>query len=244
MLWHPWKEARASQSAVDTFWRPFFTDDPPFVVYSNALFTGNSTTGLRYAPAGATEDGGTNDAYIDTYTGIGELASVYDLTKLFDTHQATFTLKRSQLVAWDEAKSRNLIFIGASVENPSLRVLPPTINFTQEAKPGFAGIVNHHPRPGEPEVYSRPEHPLTTDYAIIALLPGVQPGKRVLLFSGLTTFGTQAAVEFMCRPESVAEILKQVTGPKGEIRPFEAVVQTTIGGGVSLETRLVTLRID
>jgi hypothetical protein len=48
----------------------------------------------------------------------------------------------------------------------------------------------------------------------------------------------------MCRPESVAEILKQVTGPKGEIRPFEAVVQTTIGGGVSLETRLVTLRID
>jgi hypothetical protein len=181
---------------------------------------------------------------VDTYTGIGELASVYDLTKLFDAHQAGFTLKRSQLVAWDEAKSRNLIFIGASVENPSLRVLPPTINFTQEARPGSADIVNHHPRPGEPAVYARPEHPLTTDYAIIALLPGVQPGKRVLLFSGLTTFGTQASVEFMCRPESVAEILKQVTGPKGEIRPFEAVIQTTLGGGVSLETRLVTLRID
>jgi hypothetical protein len=93
-------------------------------------------------------------------------------------------------------------------------------------------------------VYSRPEHPLTTDYAIIALLPGVQPGKRVLLFSGLTTFGTQAAVEFLCRPDSIAEILKQVTGPKGEIRPFEAVVQTTVGGGVALETHLVTLRID
>jgi hypothetical protein len=244
VAWHPWKKTRVSQSPVDMFWRPFFIDDPPFVVYSNAVFTGNSITGLRYAPAGAPQDGSAPDSYVDTYTGIGELSAVYDLTKLFDAHQATFTLKRSQLVAWDEAKSRNLIFIGASVENPSLRVLPPTVNFTQEAGSGFAGFVNHHPKPGEPAVYSRPEHPLTTDYAIIALLPGVQPGKRVLLFSGLTTFGTQAAVEFMCRPENVAEILKQVTGPKGEIRPFEAVVQTTVGGGVALETHLVTLRID
>jgi hypothetical protein len=244
VAWHPWKKMRVSQSPVDMFWRPFFIDDPPFVVYRNAVFTGNSISGLRYAPAGAPQDGSAPDSYVDTYTGIGELSAVYDLTKLFDAHQATFTLKRSQLVAWDEAKSRNLIFIGASVENPSLRVLPPTVNFTQEAGSGFAGFVNHHPKPGEPAVYSRPEHPLTTDYAIIALLPGVQPGKRVLLFSGLTTFGTQAAVEFMCRPENVAEILKQVTGPKGEIRPFEAVVQTTVGGGVALETHLVTLRID
>jgi hypothetical protein len=239
-----WKKMKVSQSSVDTFWHPFFVDDPPFVVYSNALFTGNSITGLRYAPDNVPQDGSAPDSYVDTYTGIGELSAVYDLTKLFDAHQAAFTLKRSQLVAWDEAKSRNLIFIGASVENPSLRVLPPTVNFTQQAGMGFAGIVNHHPKPGEPAIYSRPEHPLTTDYAIIALLPGVQPGKRVLLFSGLTTFGTQAAVEFLCRPDSVAEILKQVTGPKGEIRPFEAVVQTTVGGGVALETHLVTLRID
>jgi hypothetical protein len=249
LAFHPWKQARGTQppvaqSPVDIFWRPFFLGDPPFVVYSNALFTGNSISGLRYAPPGGADDQSSKDSYVDTYTGIGELSAVYDLTKLFDSHQATFTLKRSQLVAWDEAESRNLIFIGASVENPSLRVLPPTVNFTQQAGSGFAGIVNHHPRPGEPAMYSRPEHPLTTDYAIIALLPGVQPGKRVLLFSGLTTFGTQAAVEFLCRPDSVAEILKQVTGPKGEIQPFEAVIQTTVGGGVALETHLVTLRVD
>lgn len=249
VTFHPWKKARGSQppvaqSPVDIFWHPFFADDPPFVVYSNALFTGNSVSGLRYAPPGGAEDQHSKDSFVDTYTGIGELSAVYDLTKLFDSHQASFTLKRSQLVAWDEAKSRNLIFIGASVENPSLRVLPPTVNFTQQAGVGFAGIVNHHPKPGEPAMYARPEHPLTTDYAIIALLPGVQPGKRVLLFSGLTTFGTQAAVEFLCRPDSVAEILKQVTGPKGEIRPFEAVIQTTVGGGVALETHLVTLRLD
>ncbi len=106
-----------------------------------------------------------------------------------------------------------------------------------------AGIVNHHPLPGEPPVYSRPEHPLSTDYAILALQPGVQSGRLMLVFSGLTTFGTQAAVDFVCDPDSVAGLLKKVTGPKGEIRPFEAVLQTTLGGGVPLETRLVTLRV-
>jgi hypothetical protein len=146
-------------------------------------------------------------------------------------------------MTWDEAKTKNLIFIGSVAENLSLRVLESTTDFTMMAEPGIAGLVNHHPKPGEPTIYSRPERPLTKDYAILALLPGVQPGKRMLIFSGLTTFGTQAAVEYVCRPDSTAELLRQITGPKGEIRPFEAVLETTIGGGVPLQTRLVTIRV-
>jgi hypothetical protein len=227
---------------VDVFWRPFLAADPPLVIYSNALFQGSAAQGLRYASPDATKKPEIDD-YVDTYTGIGELASVYTLTRLFDAHHANFLLKRSMLVTWDEAQLRNLIFIGARVENPSLRVLQPTTDFTMVAAPDFAGVVNVHPQPGEPAVYSRPERPLTTDYAILALQPGVQPGRRMLVFSGLTTFGTQAAVDFVCQPDNVALLLKKVTGPKGEIRPFEAVLQTTIGGGVPLQTRLVTVRV-
>ena len=93
------------------------------------------------------------------------------------------------------------------------------------------------------DVYTRPEHPLTDDYAIIALLPGVQIGKHILVFSGLTTFGTQAAVEYASRPESVNELLKKITTSHGEIRPFEAVLKTKIVGGVPMQTQLVTIRV-
>jgi len=242
LLWHPWSRHPVAGSAVDTFWRPFLTGEPPLVIFSNALFKGDSTNGLRYAaPQDSSE--ATNGSYVDTYTGIGELASVYNITRLFDEHRARFILKRSLLVTWDEAELRNLIFFGSRAENPSLRVLPGTTDFTMVASPESAGVVNHNPKPGEPAVYSRPEHPLTTDYAILALLPGVQPDKRILIFSGLTTFGTQAAVDYVCRPETAAELLKKITGPKGEIRPFEAVLQTTIGGGVPLQTHLVTIRV-
>ena len=243
LLWHRGANAAVPQTAVEKFWAPLFGDEPPLVIYSNAQFIGDSTNGLRYAPAQA--EAASQDApnRVDTYTGIGELSSVYTLTRLFDAHQANFILKRSMLMTWDDAKSKNLIFIGSTAENPSLRVLESTTDFSIMAAPGIAGVVNHHPAAGEPEVYSRAEHPLKKDYAILAMLPGVQPGKRMLVFSGLTTFGTQAAVEFVCRKDTAAELLRHITGPKGELRPFESVLETTIAGGVPLETRIVTIRV-
>ena len=230
----------AERSAIETFWAPFLSGDPPVVIYSNARFLGDSKTGLRYAPSGATSNA---EPVVDHYTGIGELAAVYELTRLFDAHRATFVLKRSLLVTWDEAKLRNLIFIGSPAENPSLNAVPSLTDFIMMANPGYAGFVNKHPRAGEPSLYSRPEHPLTMDYAVVALMPGVQSGKRTLMFSGLTTLGTQAAVEFASRKDSLAELLKMVSSPTGEVKPFEALLEVTLEGGVPLQSKLISIRV-
>ncbi len=244
---HRWSRASVRtadvSSVIDKFWGPFFADNSSLVIYSNALFVGDSTNGLRYAPPANDANHAGNVVYVDTYTGIGELNSVYEFTRLFDSHHATFTLKRSLLVTWDEAKQRNLIFIGSVAENPALRVMPANMDFTLMAGKGFSGIVNHNPHPGELALYSRPEHPLTKDYAIIALLPGLEPKRKILVFSGLMTLGTQAAVEFACRPESLEQLLRSATSPGGTIRPFEAVIETAIGGDVPLQSRLVAIHV-
>jgi hypothetical protein len=235
------KRPVAARSSLDTFWAPFLTGNPPLVIYSNALFLGDSKTGLRYPPADVKPEQIDPDHSVSNYTGIGELAGVYQLTKLFDARQSSFILKRSLLVTWDEARLTNLIFIGSTAENPTLRVLP-TSDFTMVSGSDYAGFINRHPRPGEPDLFSRPEHPVTKDYAIIAYLPGVERGRQVLMFSGLTTLGTQAAVEFACQPESVTELLKS-DGFHGQMRHFEALLEVTIRGGVPLQTRLVTVRV-
>ncbi|MGC1869732.1 MAG: hypothetical protein WA700_02130 [Acidobacteriaceae bacterium] len=233
------KSIAATKSPIETLWEPFLSGAPPLVIYSNALFDGSSKTGLRYARP--TTDPAIASSYIDTYTGIGEVAAVYRLTRMFDADHAQFILKRSLLVTWDEASIKNLIFIGSSAENPSLRVLPGTSDFTILADDTFSGFVNHHPKPGEPAMYSRPEHPLTRDYAVLALLPGMQPGKKVLICSGLTTFGTQAAVDFATNPQDVAQLFRAAGFTEGTVRPFEALLETTITGGVPVETKLVTV---
>jgi hypothetical protein len=244
---HPSAHVAAPLSPVERFWAPFLGDDSSMVIYSDALFVGTSTTGLRYAPPSDRDESLASGDFVDTYTGVGELASVYALARLFDHYHSGFVLKRSLLVTWDQARESNLVFIGSVAENPSLRLLPSTMNFTMVTGAGFAGFVNHQPAPGEAPLYTRPEahpgHPMATDYALIALLPGTEQGKRVLVFSGLTTLGTESAVEFACRNSTVEELLRRASRPDGTVRPFEALLQTSIVGGVPLETRLVALHL-
>jgi hypothetical protein len=235
-----WQKQVAIVKPVKQLWAPFLVGDPPLVIYSNALFVGDAKNGMRYAA----NDG--SDAHsaelVDSYTGVGELISVHELTRMFDRRGAEFLLKRSPLVTWDEARSRNLIFIGSVAENGSLKLLPSTQDFTLTATADAAGIINHHPRPGEPQVYLRPEHPLTKDYAVIALLPGVQADHKTFVFSGLTTLGTQAAVEYALEPATAAELMRQV-GFGNKVHNFEALLEVNIRGGVPLQPELVSIRI-
>ena len=235
-----WQKQVAIVKPVKQLWAPFLVGDPPLVIYSNALFVGDAKNGMRYA----TNDG--SDAHsaelVDSYTGVGELISVHELTRMFDRRGAEFVLKKSPLVTWDEARSRNLIFIGSVAENGSLKLLPSTQDFTLTATADAAGIINHHPRPGEPQVYLRPEHPLTKDYAVIALLPGVQADHKTFVFSGLTTLGTQAAVEYALEPATAAELMRQV-GFGNKVHNFEALLEVNIRGGVPLQPELVSIRI-
>jgi hypothetical protein len=235
-----WQRHLVSSQPTNRLWAPFFAGDPPLVIYSNAVFIGDSKRGMRYAASDGSDNLATDR--VDNYTGIGELVSVHELTQLFDRHHAEFQLKRSLLVTWDEARERNLIFIGSIAENSSLKAMPSTQDFTSMATADAAGIINHHPRRGEPAIYIRPEHPLTKDYAIVALLPGVQPNLHMLVFSGLTTLGTEAAVEYASTPETAAELMKQIT-PDGKVHNFEALLEVSISGGVPLQPKLLSLRV-
>lgn len=227
--------------SLTVLWAPFLTGDPPLLIYSNGVFVGDSKSGMRYATSLELQSLSADGHLIDHYTGIGEADGIYELTRLFDSAHATFILKRSHLVTWDEAKQRNLIFIGSPAENLAVRALPSNAEFTLFSSPEASGYHNNHPRPGELANYVRPEHPLTRDYAVISFLPGMQSGKKMMWLSGLTTLGTQAAVEFASRPDGAAELLKTATGPDGKVRPFEALLETTIIGGVPLEVRLITI---
>ena len=243
LAWWKWPKAPTPSSELEQLWHPFLSEDPPLVIYSNALFIGDSRSGLRIASPDKDQKWPEGDQFVDKYTGIGEVVAVHELTQLFDANRSSFVLKRSRLVTWDEARVKNLIFIGAPSQNAALNVLPSTTDFTIVSDANSSGVANLHPKAGEPAIYSRPEHPLTKDYAIVALLPGAQTGKWMFVFSGLTTLGTQAAVEYACRPETAAELVHAASSPNGKIRPFEAVLGMTIRSGVSLQTKLVSVHL-
>jgi hypothetical protein len=164
--------------------------------------------------------------------------------------QQRIRIKRGSLLSLDDAKNNNLIFVGSPAENLTLLDIPGTQEFifqrpSSGPRRGDLAIVNVHPQPGEASAFfGTPSGvPLIEDYAVIALAPGVNPERSIMILAGTTTIGTQAAVEYVCRQDSVAELLRRLGVSKaGELTPFEALLRVKVARGVPVETKIVAVR--
>jgi hypothetical protein len=240
-------EGEPAAVVFGTFWNPFLTGpEEPWVIFSNAAFIGRPETGMRYYNAARDP----RDLIWDHYTGVGEVLAVHNLDQVFGLLRRRIRVKRGSLFSLDDAQNNDLIFVGSPSENLTLLDIPGSKEFlfqrlTSGPRRGDLAIVNVHPNPGEPAVVmaSPSTSPLTEDYAIVALMPGLNPVRSVIILAGTTTFGTQGAVEFVSRQNSVAELLSRLAVKQaGELRPFEALLRVKIARGVPVETELVAVR--
>ena len=234
-------------ASLRAFWAPFISGpEDPRAIYSNAGFVGRPETGMRYYDPRHDPKGDVRDQY----TGVGEVLAVHELDLLFDSLGRQLRVKRGSLFSLDDAKNTDLIFVGSPSENLSLLDIPGTQEFVFERVPsgprqGDLSIAVRHPHPGEGDRFlaTPSDSPMTEDYGIVSLVPGLEPSRYVMILAGTTTFGTQGAVEFVCRPDSVEHLLKLIPGAgSGQIKPFEALVRVKIARGVPLETELVAVR--
>jgi hypothetical protein len=231
---------------VKAFWQPFFDSaQEPMVVFSNHRFTGTSATGLHYFRDGIDSPGELND----TYSGTGTVMAVQQLTRLFLLSGRSLRLKRAELMTWDDAQNANLIFIGSPESSTPLREIPSLEQFAfkssrVEPRLGVGGIINLHPQPGEEQTYFSSGKPYTSDYAIIAVLPGLKPAHRTLILAGTNTYGVQAVAEFVCRADLVADLLSRLrVQGHSRLPDFEALLEVKVSGGVPVRARLLLLRL-
>jgi hypothetical protein len=233
--------------AFRVFWQPFITgQEEPWVVFSNGAFVGRAETGLRYF--NPSQD--SREAIDDHYTGVGEVIAVHDLDHVFGLLHRQIRVKRGSLFSLDDAQNNNLIFVGSPAENLTLLDIPSTHEFvfqrlTTGARKGDLAVINVHPQPGEEKMFlsTPPGTPLTEDYAVIGLVPGINPARSFLILAGTTTIGTQAAAEYVSRQDSLEQLLLRLSvSENGEIKPFEVVVRVKVVRGVPVARELVALR--
>jgi len=233
--------------ALRTFWKAFVSEpEEPWVIFSNGAFVGRPETGMRYFNS----ELDSHSLILDHYTGVGEVLAVHELDRLFDSLQRTVRVKRGSLFTLDDAEGNNLIFVGSPAENLTLRDVPNTREFVFQRpnsgeRKGDLFIANVHPQAGEPKAfYATPGNLLLAeDYAVVGLVRGLNPGRRIMILAGTTTIGTQAAVQFVCRQSSVEELLLRLSvSPGGTPDPFEALLRVRVTRGVPVETQLVSIR--
>jgi hypothetical protein len=234
------------RAAVGAFWSAFVSSpSPPWVIFSNAAFVGRPETGMRYLDP-------VRDSHrliLDHYTGVGEVLAVHELDEVFDLLHHAIRVKRGSLFSLDDASDHNLIFVGSPAENLSLLDFPGTTDFVftrriSNPHRGQLVIRNVKPAPGEPALYSPtdPSQPLEEDYSIVALIPGLSPLREVLILAGTTTLGTQAAVEYVCTPDSLQELMRSLGLSGGAPKPFEALLRVKVTRGVPVGIQLVSVR--
>jgi hypothetical protein len=229
------------------FWSRFVTaPQPPWVIFSNANFVGRPQTNMRYFNASSDS----REAILDHYTGVGEVLAIHELDRVFGMLNRQLRVKRGALFSLDDVRNNDLIFIGSPAENLTLLEIPGTQEFVFQRvnsgpRTGDVEVINVHPAAGESQVFlASPSSQLVSeDYAIIGLKPGLDPARSMLILAGTTTMGTQAAAEYVCREDSLTELLQRLGVSKaGEIKPFEALLHVKVTHGVPVLIDLVAVR--
>jgi hypothetical protein len=234
-------------AALRTFWSPFASgSEVPWVIFSNAAFVGRPETGMRYLDPARDS----RDLILDHYTGVGEVLAIHELDRVFNLLNHPLRVQRGSLFSLDDAKRNDLIFVGSPAENLALLDLPGTQEFVFKRfdsgpRKGELGLINTHPEPGQPAIFypSDSSQPLVEDYAIVALVRGLNSARHVMILAGTTTIGTQAAVEYVCARDSVEELLRRLALRAGDdLKPFEALLRVKVTRGVPVSVQLVAVR--
>ncbi len=244
------------------------SSDPILIVYSNTLFQGTAEDGMKLlkpldAPGSSlgspsipqSQTGQSKEPVTELYTGIGEVMGSYLLGDFFARMGQASRVKRSLLLTWEDLKTENMVVIGSPAENFFLRDLPQKQDLIFKPMPDdngnkTFGIVNTNPQPGEQRRYlAKQDGPsrsqISEDYAVVSLLQGLDGKKRMLILAGITTHGTQAAVEYVTKPDYIRDLIKHLnTAPAGEPPKlpvnFQVLVRVKVNGGVPVQVSHVT----
>lgn len=263
--------ARAESNApdrreVEPLWGDLLrSSEPILVVYSNTLFEGTVEGGMKLfksldAPGSSLgspsiPQSESKEPVTELYTGIGEVMGSYLLGDFFARLGHASRVKRSLLLTWEDLKTENIVVLGSPAENFFLRDLPQKQDFIFKPMPDdngnkTFGIINANPQPGEQRRYlAKQDGPsrsqISEDYAVVSLLQGLDGKKRMLILAGITTHGTQAAVEYVTKPDYIRDLVRNLnTATAGEPPKlpgnFQALVRVKVNGGVPVQVSYVT----
>src|SRR5262245_24475860 len=244
------------------------SSEPILVVYSNTLFQGTVEDGMKLfkpldAPGSSlgspsipqSETEQSKEPVTELYTGIGEVMGSYFLGDFFARMGHASRVKRSLLLTWEDLKTENIVVLGSPAENFFLRDLPQKQDLIFKPMPDdngnkTFGIINTNPQPGEQRRYlAKQDGPsrsqISEDYAVVSLLQGLDGKKRMLILAGITTHGTQAAVEYVTKPDYIRDLVRNLNTATTGGQPrlpvnFQVLVRVKVNGGVPVQVSYVT----
>jgi len=172
------------------------------------------------------------------YALMRDAIALHRLTAFLVGNGVSLAAMAAHEAVWDSIKDGNIIFLGAPRMNPLMQHLPVRQDFEWDAD---QNIRNRNPQPGEQEIYSTPSHENVVSYAVVAALPGLRPDREILMLAAHGGPGTQAAVDYVTRVETVRAINDKLKlSDKGERKHYQMLLRIYVDQGAPVKTEYIT----
>jgi hypothetical protein len=207
-------------SPVERLWDPILREDDPVLICLPIL----PPTGSKAA---------TGDR-----VGLGAAYAAIHVAAFCVQHRHTYLVKMGDMLSFSDLRNHPAILLGAFSSSWTL-MMNRGLRFELLNPPGSAPEIVDS-RSGR-QFYAqnlRIDGHADTDFAIAARLLDSQSGKPIILAAGITTYGTQSAMEFLLTNSTVSHLLS--TAPKHwPHRNFQALISTHIVGNTPGPPQLV-----
>jgi hypothetical protein len=248
--------ARASTREVQALWRPFLDGNTPLLItFEVRLFLYAPATGLvirdsqanqmaevaQSKPLTAFRERMGTDELIEThdYADVGAVQAAFLLGRLLDREVG---LKSASALGWEDIWNSNVIFVGKSNVNPTIRRVLRDAGLDFVESEFGAAVHNLRPLPGESAEYpNATTHGAGKKYGVISVLPGPQPGHHLMILTGAGAELMWALAQSVAEPARVKDIMSRVLGPSGDCpAAFQVLIEATFESNVPISIRYVT----
>jgi len=181
------------------------------------------------------------------YTSLADLnisSRLVELSGEFSSIRAPIRFSRHLNIR--DFKTENFVLIGSRRAVPWVQLFESQLNFSfeEDAATHRFHLRNKRPRPGEPATYVPTERGGGSEtYSDIALLPNLGNSGSVLILSGITMEGSEAAGELVAG-KGFSGQLARLLGPQAvRDRYFEIVLKTRAVAGAARSSEIVAFRL-
>ena len=249
------------QSVSDRFWSVFFspTRDTLLVPADSGLVIYQDLTNRRIplaeyaageyqkhtATTSGLDSGMVNELGGRRYTSVVDLHIVSSISQLPAVVKNRFKVRYAREVTLDDLKQSNVILLGSFDSNPWVDLFQRDLNFQFEHQPKGNNVVIHnlHPLPGEREYYATNQSDSArSTFGLIVVTPNLDGSGHVLLIEGINMAGTEAAADYLFSDAS-ASLLSKIFDSKGNMLPFEVLLETSNIGANAPRPQIISQRI-
>jgi hypothetical protein len=159
------------------------------------------------------------------YNEFGSTEAVFLLARLLSRRKPDIHLTQSTDLTWSEIRGNNLIVLGKADTDPQVRQFLAGSEFIDEGD----RIRVVHPRKGEPSEYvpkpvSSGSPNWVDKYAVISMVPGPSPPKRVLILAATGAEYPWAVASYLTIPAFAKNLVDHLRLPSGRLPEFYQVV--------------------